>query len=90
MEKTVTISRTEYEDLIQSREILDALYAAGVDNWEGYQDALGDQNEDEEADSGETLIYGNKPEHEEPPMNRKNSQQIEDAFFKLEVMLQKK
>jgi len=37
---TVTIPREEYADLLESSEVLYALYAGGVDNWEGYADAL--------------------------------------------------
>ena len=37
---TVTISRKEYEALLAAREKLDALEAAGVDNWTGYDDAM--------------------------------------------------
>ena len=37
---TVTISRKEYETLLAAREKLDALEAAGVDNWSGYDDAM--------------------------------------------------
>lgn len=36
----ITISRSEYEGLIQSEAKLNALEMAGVDNWEGYSDAL--------------------------------------------------
>ena len=34
---TVTIFKTEYNDLIADRDLLTALYDAGVDNWEGYE-----------------------------------------------------
>ena len=37
---TVTISRKEYEALQAARDKLDALEAAGVDNWSGYDDAM--------------------------------------------------
>lgn len=37
---TVTISMKEYKELTEASAILDALYAAGVDNWEWYGDAL--------------------------------------------------
>ncbi|WP_299316544.1 lambda-exonuclease family protein [uncultured Halomonas sp.] len=37
---TVTISRKEYQALLAAREKLDALEAAGVDNWTGYDDAM--------------------------------------------------
>lgn len=32
----VTISKEEYEDLLEDRDWLRALRDAGVDNWEGY------------------------------------------------------
>jgi len=38
--ETVTISTTEYEDLLESQKILDALYSGGVDNWEWYDASL--------------------------------------------------
>ncbi len=34
--ETVTISKKEYDRLIEDSEFLTALEAAGVDNWEGY------------------------------------------------------
>jgi len=37
---TVTISRKEYQALLAAQEKLDALEAAGVDNWTGYDDAM--------------------------------------------------
>ncbi|MDT8894230.1 YqaJ viral recombinase family protein [Halomonas sp. I1] len=37
---TVTISRKEYDALLEARAKLDALEAAGVDNWSGYPDAM--------------------------------------------------
>lgn len=33
---TVTISREEYLKLLSDRDFVNALKAAGVDNWEGY------------------------------------------------------
>ena len=35
----VTIPLEVYEGLIQESRMLDALQAAGVDNWEGYSEA---------------------------------------------------
>ena len=32
----VTISKAEYESLKEADAFLDALYAAGLDSWEGY------------------------------------------------------
>ena len=37
--QTVTISLDEYNKLIEDSKLLDALFAAGVDNWEGYEEA---------------------------------------------------
>ena len=42
----VTIPQELYEGLIEESRFLDALRAAGVDNWEGYSDAQ-DLMEDE-------------------------------------------
>jgi predicted phage-related endonuclease len=39
IEETVTITRSEYQRLIEAEEFLNALYAAGVDNWSGYDEA---------------------------------------------------
>jgi hypothetical protein len=36
----VTITLEEYERLMDVDELLSALDAAGVDNWEGYDDAM--------------------------------------------------
>jgi hypothetical protein len=41
-EPTVTILESEYNQLTQAIHILESLEAAGVDNWEGYEDALAD------------------------------------------------
>lgn len=40
MSKTVTISITEYEELQEAYDFLMALQMAGVDNWDGYDEAL--------------------------------------------------
>ncbi|WP_205763018.1 hypothetical protein [Aneurinibacillus aneurinilyticus] len=37
--ETVTITREEYERLLDSAEFLNCLEACGVDNWCGYSDA---------------------------------------------------
>jgi hypothetical protein len=37
---TVTISLSEYEELLESAAWLGALEHAGVDNWEGYDEAV--------------------------------------------------
>lgn len=36
----VTISREEYETLQHDSKVLEALFNAGVDNWEGYDFAM--------------------------------------------------
>ena len=35
----ITISKKEYDDLLEQAEFLEALKAQGVDNWDGYEDA---------------------------------------------------
>lgn len=35
-EETVTISKKEYESLLEDSKFLEALQDVGVDNWEGY------------------------------------------------------
>jgi hypothetical protein len=40
MEQTITISIKEYNDLKESQYLLESLQAYGVDNWEGYCDAM--------------------------------------------------
>ena len=39
-ETMVTISKKEYEELQRDRDYLFALQEAGVDNWEGYSEAM--------------------------------------------------
>jgi len=39
-EKTITITKTKYEYLKRSEQKLNALEAAGVDNWDGYDLAM--------------------------------------------------
>ncbi|HLO11549.1 MAG TPA: hypothetical protein VK190_04770 [Pseudoneobacillus sp.] len=52
--ETVTISKKEYESLLQDSRKLNRLEAYGVDNWVGYGDAMSDsmqlfcEEEDEE------------------------------------------
>lgn len=38
--ETVTIPKTEYDELCRTKAIYYALSAAGVDNWEGWDDAM--------------------------------------------------
>lgn len=40
MDENITISKKEYEELTKDSEFLNALRAAGVDNWEGYSYAI--------------------------------------------------
>jgi hypothetical protein len=40
--KMVTISEERYNKLLEKEETLERLEAYGVDNWEGYCDALND------------------------------------------------
>lgn len=37
---TITIPKSEYDQLIKDSEFLEALRSAGVDNWEGYDFAF--------------------------------------------------
>ena len=48
MKDEVTISRDEYDMLLQDSEFLNCLEACGVDNWIGYHDACEMMEEDEE------------------------------------------
>ncbi len=52
MEETITITLKEYEELREATRTLNALEAAGVDNWDGYDEALSLMEENEEAESG--------------------------------------
>jgi hypothetical protein len=36
----VVLTRKEYDELLEDSKFLNALMSAGVDNWEGYEDAL--------------------------------------------------
>ena len=38
--KMISISQDEFNRLVEARNILEALEAAGVDNWEWYGDAI--------------------------------------------------
>ena len=40
MEETITISKKEYEELLEDQKLLLCLQGAGVDNWSGYDDAM--------------------------------------------------
>jgi hypothetical protein len=47
-EEMVTISKAEYESLLDDRNKLECLDAMGVDNWQGYDDAMQMYREEEE------------------------------------------
>ena len=38
-EDSIVIQKKRYEELLESEEFLGCLQAAGVDNWEGYEQA---------------------------------------------------
>lgn len=40
MDETVTITKDEYQKLLESQRKLSCLESAGVDNWEGYEYAM--------------------------------------------------
>lgn len=58
MSDKVEIPIQRYEDLLHSEKVLDCLRATGVDNWEGYGDAISDLNNDD--DETYEDIYGEK------------------------------
>lgn len=43
----ITISKKKYDSLIKDKYVLDRLYAAGVENWEWYDAAFENDEEDE-------------------------------------------
>jgi hypothetical protein len=49
-EEMITITKAEYDELIEDQKLLIALQGAGVDNWDGYDYAIEslDENNDEE------------------------------------------
>ena len=51
MKETVTISKEEYESLLEDSDKLLALEGAGVDNWSGYDEAMEMMREMNEEDS---------------------------------------
>lgn len=44
----VEIPLSVYNDLVDDQKLLDALRAAGVDNWQGWDDAIEIYNQDDE------------------------------------------
>jgi len=49
-EETITIKKSYYETLKRSHELLTALQEYGVDNWEGYSEAMNLAFPEEEED----------------------------------------
>lgn len=49
----ITIKRSRFDELLEVEEMMNKLRAAGVDNWEGYSEALGSDEESEEDIYGE-------------------------------------
>jgi phage pi2 protein 07 len=43
-EETVTISKEEYDELLEAQRFLDCLEHQGVDNWSGYEFAQEEYN----------------------------------------------
>ena len=46
-EETVTITRKQYDRLCEDSDFLNCLRNAGVDNWDGYEYACAEYNQDE-------------------------------------------
>lgn len=46
--KTVVVLETEYESLVEQEKLLLALQSAGVDSWEGYDQAVEMFQEDDD------------------------------------------
>lgn len=47
-QEMITITREEYEQLLDRSEFLSCLQACGVDNWGGYSEAQEMMNEEDE------------------------------------------
>jgi len=45
--ETVTILKSEYDQLVEDSELLNCLTACGVDNWDGWDSAIDMMNEEE-------------------------------------------
>lgn len=48
MPDTIVITREEYDSLLEDSEKLAALEAQGVDNWDGYDEAMKSLRDNEE------------------------------------------
>lgn len=46
--ETVVITQERYDKLLKAEDMLNALHAAGVDNWEGFSEAYQYLRNDEE------------------------------------------
>lgn len=51
--RSITIELAEYERLVARDDKLSRLESAGVDNWEGYADAIAEDAEDAEDGDGD-------------------------------------
>ncbi len=49
----ISIPASEYEDLKEDQRLLDCLRGAGVDNWEGYSEAVALFEDEGDADNDE-------------------------------------
>lgn len=47
-QETITIPKAEYDELLANQRWVDCLEGAGVDNWEGYDEAVELYQEDAE------------------------------------------
>jgi hypothetical protein len=45
IDETVTLTAERFDDLVEAEAFLERLYAAGVDNWEGYSEAFKEDDE---------------------------------------------
>ena len=48
-DETITITKKEYEELLDSEWMLNCLESAGVDNWNGYEYAIKEYNNGRES-----------------------------------------
>lgn len=55
MDENITISVKRYNELVEAEAFLNRLFAAGVDNWEGYDEAQDSEDEESYED-----IYGDE------------------------------
>ena len=55
MNEMITVSRKEYDQLIEDSIFLEHLHANGVDNWEGYSRPDEDEDDDYDYEDGDEL-----------------------------------